>query len=368
MNRKLFSLIAIFFLVISCSTKSDYLTSPEKVRMFTRDDFDTLKQPQAEIIPFDKSLNPRSYRILRDSILIVELLKSSSLDYWMEVYRFPTMELLGKILPRGKGPGEFMTVEIKYQSCKDEFIIHDIVKNEMAIFNLDSVLLHFDDYTPNQISISQDIGNFAKLNDSIFIGYNTLFLNDSDYTNSVDELFFFKRNGNPISYKGMEDFDFFTSNVSRGDILIGPDSHEIFVANTYVDIINIYDQNLNILRQLHGPDQIFPKYKIIQNKMVVFDEKTIETYKYSWYTENYIYLLYNGSNKEKNDVENSFPLEHLYSPMELFKLNWNGELLTHYELDRYLFEISIDCKEEYLYGTHWKKYGEEYPKLIRYEL
>ena len=143
------------------------------------------------------------------------------------------------------------------------------------------------------------------------------------------------------------------------------------MANNYVDRINIYDRGLNYLYQLHGPDHISPKLKVVRNKLVLFEKRSVETYWHSWYTEEYMYFLYNSSNKKENRTQPIDPTNrngHLYGPMELFKLNWDGDLIVRYELDRFLYEISIDCKEQYLYGSHWKKWGKEYPQMVRYAL
>jgi len=53
--------------------------------------------------------------------------------------------------------------------------------------------------------------------------------------------------------------------------------------------------------------------------------------------------------------------------VEVFKFDFDGNLLKDYLLDRYVYTLSIDGKEEYMYCTARNSYDEE-PYLIRYKL
>ena len=78
------------------------------------------------------------------------------------------------------------------------------------------------------------------------------------------------------------------------------------------------------------------------------------------YTKNHVYLVYEGTNGTPYRMDN---LKHV----EIFKLDWNGNLLCNYQLDKHAFAISVDVKEEYLYACCFDSYEGEI-EFIKYEL
>jgi hypothetical protein len=55
------------------------------------------------------------------------------------------------------------------------------------------------------------------------------------------------------------------------------------------------------------------------------------------------------------------------SPVEVFKLDMNGNLLVDYKLDRYINSISVDSSETYLYGGVRTSLMDP-PELVRYKI
>lgn len=376
LNISKISILIIF--ISSCTVQTNSVninkSSLKDTEIFTRDDFNSFQKLTGEVIHFDKALNPLAYRLLADSILLVELLDNSSVEYWAELYSFPKLEFMGSIIPKGRGPGEFLSCRFKFKMNESYFLVHDIIQSKMAIYNIDSVLEGFNNYIPEQIYINRNVNNFAKLNDTIFLGYNMYYLDDENYANNVDELILFLKNGKVLSYDQPDDLEFFTPNVSGSTILVSQFNDRVVLANTYIDQIKFFDLDLNLIHTMRGPDMIQPKYALSEAtskmSMVGFrDNKMYGAFEYADSDDDYMYLLYRGLKgikiySEKNGVE----IDKIYEvPSALLRVSWNGDLIDYYQLDKFIFEISIDSNGKYLYGTHWKTFG-EYPQLIRYQL
>lgn len=55
------------------------------------------------------------------------------------------------------------------------------------------------------------------------------------------------------------------------------------------------------------------------------------------------------------------------SPVEIFKLDFDGNLLCNYKLDRYVYSISINKKEDTLYCASRPSVMEP-PVILKYKL
>ena len=71
-----------------------------------------------------------------------------------------------------------------------------------------------------------------------------------------------------------------------------------------------------------------------------------------------LYLVYVGSDHSE---EGHLP------PVEIFKLDFDGNLLCRYQADQYLYSISIDKDEKYLYAMG-RASAQEEARLWKYEL
>lgn len=72
----------------------------------------------------------------------------------------------------------------------------------------------------------------------------------------------------------------------------------------------------------------------------------------------YIYIIYEGNENFNPDA---------LSPVEVFKLDFDGNLLCNYKLDRHISTVSVDSEEKYLYGTSRSSITGE-GTLVRYNL
>ncbi|NLA25261.1 MAG: hypothetical protein GX879_09880, partial [Bacteroidales bacterium] len=103
-----------------------------------------------------------------------------------------------------------------------------------------------------------------------------------------------------------------------------------------------------------------PEFEISDYEFnVVSFKKRTDAYDYCFYTHKSIYVIYKGLDGLKKSI-----------PTEVFKLDWEGNLLHRYilsdEFDIEIDNLCIDSKEEYLYVTTSKR--GEYPQLVKFKL
>jgi len=367
---KNWTLIILILYSYACISEDAMLQTEVESEKFDVEDFQIVKELKGEVIPFKSSQNPRSFKLLRDSIMLVQLMKNSP-NNWIELYSFPDMKFIKAAIDKGRGPGEFLSCKLLYNDNSDEFTIYDVVQSKMAIYNIDSLLNNKADYSPDQIKIHRDISDFARLNDSTYVGYNAYFIQNEKISNNTEELILFQEDGTLLNDFDSQKLKYFVANVTGGHIITSPSDEIIFVAEKRVDRLKIYNNNLQEVKILVGPDNIIPEYVVNEDGNVSMkDNKFYKAYDNSYYLGDYLYLLYSGLDGIViYDEENGIQTEKIYqTPTKVFKMNWNGDLIGYYQLDRYIFELSITSDEDFLYGTHVKNFGEDYPQLVRYRL
>lgn len=311
------------------------------------------------MISFNASLKPLNYTIIKDTLLFVTNWEGT--PFYIEVYNLKSMQNICNIARRGKGPNEFLSCDLNYRTNDTNyFYVYDIVKQCVAKFDIDSVLARGALYAPKQIPLPRYTKDVAFAEQEEIIGYNNFYFENGTLTNNVAQIFTLKeaRNANDSIFNVLQP-KYFSANVSGGYIFVAPSEDMIWVVNRYTDRIDIYNKRLVFLKLLVGPDIIKPEYKIRDNQ-ISFRGRYYIAYLSGFFTKDAVYLIYIGVDGVPQD-------ENYRKPVEIFKFSWAGELLYRYELDKYLFTISIDKHGKYLYGTYFKS-PSDYPELIRYEL
>lgn len=232
----------------------------------------------------------------------------------------------------GRGPGE-----IEYLGNFD-FVEDTLILYDAQNFN---VIKYFD------FELSSEISQFkidplgltlqvVGLSDSLYvasglIGNRTLALYNSvgKHVGNIGEL-----KGDtvePISVR---------QHVFRKSVTANKKVEKIATSYMYTDLIEIYNFNGTRLASKFGPYEENPIYKIENARMKKVDETRIN-YISVKSTENYIYGLYSGrlASAPSNNVGN---LVHIF--------DWNGNFIEALKFKEFLFDITIDDKDDNLYG------------------
>lgn len=345
-------LLIATFILSSCSQK--------KESGVNRKQFEDTEELKAEKIDFDAPLYPLSFTILKDSLILA--CNWDGEPNYAELYSLKSKKLITKFALKGKGPNEFLSANIIYRNPADSYFgIMDIVKSTVSRFDIDSLVLLKDKYVAQVFSLPSYSKDVAFEDNKHAIIFNSDYLRTEKYNNEVKSAL--ERIDLSSDLKTKVDsskIHFFSPNVTGGYVLVSPSTDAVWVANYYEDRIDIYNKKLEFQRSLSGPDHIKPEYLVQDPNMLTFGGYYYRSYYPSLVTKDAVYLIYLGVNKVSNDA-------NFEKPVEVFKLSWSGKLLANYKLDKFIHNISIDSKGEYLYGSYVKKSG-DYPILVRYKI
>lgn len=349
-------IIPIFFCLIFFSCEEG---EKNRVIEISRVDFADSLSVSGQVVKFDSILNPFFFHILRDTILLVE--NKTPAPFYFSAYNLNSKKKILDFAERGRGPDEFLSAHFMandYTNISKYILIRDVVKKSVSKYDLDALVNSKGTCKPVQhFEFPYFMEFFSKWNDDTYICYNPFFIDNKKYTNNNERLFLYdviSKLPNTI------DHNYFTSNVSGGEVLSNYSNENVIVANRYQDHIYIYDKNLEIQQIINGPDGIVPQYRV-EDKVLLFKKGGYqEAYISSFQTKNYIFLVYAKGQNAK------FWEPKTLEPVEVFKLNWEGKLIKRYSLDWYIYSISITSDDENIYGTGLNDDGEI--KLVHFNL
>ena len=359
--KKVLIILLIIFVAVSCTQQK---SSFDRV-VFSREDFGNqiyLDNPYEIVI--DSLLNPANFIVMNDSVLVVG--NQDNCEYLLEIYSLNTRQLLARFITKGSGPNEMSACAVNIHSnASAEFHLQDINTKLYYTVNLDSILKNNRLQILSKFKYSSDILSTMDLCllDSVrYIGYNMWYLNSDKYDNHISSpLHVYMKNEE--SKKGINEYDYFVASVNGAYCFKNPVTNHIWAADMHSDIIRIYDDSLNQIRSIEGPDNFKPQYIQKQsnapiNFVVFADDFDYRTYSDYFVTDKYIYLVYEGNKY--------FDIKDL-KPVEIFKLDFDGNLICNYKFDRYVYSISVDKSERYLYCASRKSVMEP-PIILKYTL
>ena len=358
-------------IITSCSPKNDPI-----VVHFSREDFKQqvlLVNPE-EIVLYDSLdiVNPVSFFLLQDTLLLVQ--NQPRMPFALELFSLHNLQSIAQLAPMGRGPGEFLTCT--YMGCsvdQSKIYLQDRQTHSFYKVDLDRTIENKKIEVEQQFYYDPEIHPYTPslvmLDSCHYTGYNMWYLDDTQFNNKVPALT--KYHINPPQIESSDNLDdpfmghsYFVGPVNGARLVLTPDKEKIWLLDYRRDRIEIYNDSLVLLKTIHGPDHYKVQY-VSQNaedtsiQMIVFAEgKEYMAYTDYAYNHEHIYIVYVGTD--------SYQIDNLPS-VEIFKLDWDGNMLCNYKLDRFLYSISVDSKEEYLYGTSRKSFYED-PQFIRYTI
>lgn len=361
MKNVLKVLLLVFVVVSGCTQQKE---SFDRVA-FSRETFGNhiyLNNP-CEIV-IDSLLNPANFIVMNDTVLVVG--NQDNCEYLLEIYSLNTRQPLVRFVVKGGGPNEMSTCAVNIHSNTSmEFYLQDINTQLYYTVNLDSILKNNKLQILSKFKYSSEVlstADLCLLDSSHYIGYNMWYLDNKEYGNHISSpLHVYEKNEE--SKKGINDFEYFVASVNGAHFFKNPLTNDIWAADMHSDVIRIYNDSLTQICLLEGPDNLKPEYTQKQSNAPInfiafandFDYRTYSDY---FITDKHIYLVYEG-NKHSDLKE--------LKPIEIFKFDFNGSFICDYKLDRYVYSISIDKSEKFLYCASRKSVMEP-PVILKYML
>ena len=355
-------LYLLVFLIMGCNTQNNNSSFP-----LNRANFPTtiqLKHP--ETIVLKNVSDPVFYKLLNDSVILVQ--NQPTCNYFFELYSLIDRKKFANLAPKGNGPNEFSSLASFYSQAGSDPVYYVIDDNHtLYLLDMDSTIAERKLYIKDKFRLNDEVHSYPGvcLSSNYYIGYNKWFLDDPEYNNHV-----FPLKKYPIHTDSRKEYNV---NTDDGDkfIVFAINNVQLFwdwhgeylwMADSHNDKIKIYDDSLHLKKCICGPDFFNITHTIIVDNIVGFPKnKDFRSYSSYTVTPKHIYLVFEGINGTYFD-DTQFP-----SSVEIFKFDQQGNFICNYLLDKYVYNISLDANEEYLYCTTRESFFDE-AYFIRYKL
>lgn len=314
--------------------------------------------------------DPTAFYLIKDTIVLVNNQQHSS--HLIEFYSLKTGSCILQLAEKGSGPEDFVSCNCySFSNLQSSFYIQDDNTHTFYSISIDETLKRKKLYINNKFRYNPEIHPYTTIfpiNETCYLGYNMWHLDDSIYNNNVPAFKKYQVEKENLDHNNftpdLQKYKYFVADVNGGNILMLPNK-KICLLDMHKDKITFYNDSLSITKTIIGPDNFDIKYNEkatnIPMPFIVFkNDKNYSSYKSWTLTKNHIYIIYEGLNGKEFDPDNLLPVE-------IFKFDFEGNPICAYKLDRYVYHISIDSQDQYLYATTRKSYKEP-AEFIKYKL
>jgi hypothetical protein len=338
--------VAISFLFVSCKQDdTNHFTEvnfPE-IEILSQDFKTKAKFLETEPIELPANLfAARGCYVYYDSILVV-CNRAYENHPFIEVYNLYSKALITKKVYRGNGPGEMTNGYVN--RSEDCLNVRDIMKSRIASIKIDElikgdsslVIFHPYKYFTQYVTFYKDSSQFVFINSNRFVdkkqgiyqGGPSLIIGDDNYIDKT-------------RYK------YNTFNITGNEIVTSYDNNRI-VRITESDRIEFFDNNLNPLKLIQGPDDFDSKIKyFIGKEYSAVYHTSPYIFTGSHYTKKHLYCGYYGQLIKRGNMSDKYNY-----PYYILKFDWNGNLVDSYwyhnQQGGLIFPFSISENEDIIY-------------------
>jgi hypothetical protein len=307
-----------------------------------------------EEIVFEDLLNPAAFYVMYDTLVVVQ--NQPNCDHLIEMYSLTGRTPVGQFAQKGGGPDDFVSCTCFVPAGNDSVIYAlDQDKETYSIINVPLTLSEKRLHISRRFRYSRELHPQTEIipaGEAHYIGYNFWYVNSDKYSNKVPAL---KKYAipKPDDYSGEQhqftDYSHFVAEVNTARLALNPRTKQIWFFDGHQDRIDIYNDSLQVVRTISGPDHYRVSYDAVKSNIpvsyVTFSEgKAYRAYSGYTVTDKYIYVIYEGVNGVAFNPED-------LQPVEVFRFDPEGNLVCSYKLDRFIYTVSVDSKDRYLYCT-----------------
>jgi hypothetical protein len=299
-----------------------------------------LKYLKIDTIALPELIYAESFLVYHDSVLIV-LNKKHVNGFFIEFYDLIQHKLINKFYRLGNGPNEILSA---FVALNDNLLtINDYVKGQVAFLNLDSVLVN-----PSYISLpirhfttSPTVSQYYKTNQLIIENTNCFVDDELKINNNAPRFIVTNKRS---AYVERSNFKYSTRNVAAdGDIITNYAFNKIIYTYMHKPIIEIYNNDLKLIKRIFGPDKMLTQYRIVDNE-IIFNRRIPYTYLDFCTNKDHFFVTYMGDFLVDGKNMEDYPLW-------IFKFDWNGNFVDSYNIGQYISSISISNDGKSFFGT-----------------
>lgn len=343
--------VSLSILSLFLGSCSDSLNKDIEVQELNKTVLDDAAVMKVDTVHFSKDfLCASAFLVYQDSALVVINGRKTS-DYFIEIYNLKSKETIAQYFKKGKGHNELLSANADLN--KNMLIVNDFVRAQFAFINMDSVL-----QDPNyRVSVRQH-----ELRDCpTAIPYKGKFLVENPYCFTSKEMGvkqgleygeprFIVTNGSD-RWSDTDKYKYYTRNVAvDGRIIYNASKHRLLYANCHESRLEVYDDDLNLLKEVNGPVKLEAKYVLEpmdgnNKKEVVFCEYAPFAYQAYCTDEEDLYLVYLG--------QNLYPGKNSMEDMTAYVLqfDWEGNFKKCYTVGKFVINLTKGTDKNVFYAT-----------------
>ena len=329
-------LLLTTILFTSCHISEGY----KNASIFTFNDFEITKKLNAATIEFDEPIMLAWLFVKSDSLLIVHNLKSNNMLY---VYNINTRKKIGEFISFGNGPDDLLSIR-NMHLFGSYLYIADGQKRSIYKYDINDFHTLTDNLIPKQkVTIDEYFSNLVYLRNN----FAATISNPND-----DKRFaFYDLNGEKeftageYPFFGKELTNFEKMEAFRPVIAVSHEYQRIYLFGLTTDFIEIYDFQGELIKIMHGPEQIFPKVEENHTTDGIVRLSTAGS-KFAFscpiIVDDEIYVSYSGNyyEIEKQNV--------IRQQILVFDMDCNP--LRRYELSKPIVSFTVDTETKNIYA------------------
>jgi hypothetical protein len=325
---KLKIILSVLLFVYLCSCTNTQIENTSVY--FSNKDLGNPIELKGEVLPNDSLWKPSNIYVVDSMIVLID---SDYGDSFVQVYDKECLNLIVENVPKGIGPNE--SINCRTLQIEEDYIwASDLQSRIMKAYLKDDFLTKSNVAPQKSTSFNEQFYRLVALSNNNFVGAS---LTDVDNLLCLYDHHGVKNRNVKVSYpkiigEGRTDTE--SLRLFENRIFYSEKNHKIIVIYIYSDLIDIYDESLNLLSRIYGPDHFLPVLKFSDNYAYLVKDKTKFTYTQARMTSNEIWALYNG-------ISPSDDLSVTY-PNKIFVFDFAGKPLRSYILDYPVFDFDID--------------------------
>lgn len=325
----LLSLLTIY----SCKPKEGYVDSER----FTLADFGKIDTLNSQTLLFgDPVLRPIKSLVVDSFLFLINF----QTDYMIDRYNLNTKKRTGELISFGSGPNEIITA-IAISATDSGIMVFDGQSRRALVYAKHSFCFDSEPEPVRTISYNDFTDNILMTPDHHFVS--------TTHNRELKRFSIFNNTGSLLSSFG--EFPVCHTEIADTIELFGaypcsiaynPSNKTVFAGYKMVDLIEIYDENGNLQKRLHGPDGFYPSVKTMNDgeiRRVGGDNDSKFAYANPLVYNEDIYILYSGkrinSEEYKSHIDKLLVFDkagnpkrayHLKTPVFNFTIDQNGIL------------------------------------------
>ena len=330
MRKNIFFFLLILF---TCCVRNEV----ENAKHIFLKDFDSLIELKGEILPTETLWKP--VRIFfSDSVFLV--VDNSYGDNFVLIYDRELNQIAEQV-PKGIGPNESL-VCWNIQIIAGNIWAFDPQTNQMKAYLKDDFLTKSHIIPQSIVTFKEQHLTMALLSNNNFVGNN---ITQKDHVLNLYEHDGVKNMSKYAHYPKLAADDNKTiiekNRLFENRVIYSEKHKKIVVLYIYTDLLEIYDEELNLISRIHGPDQFIPALTSDGSPT----KETRLAYNIGCITSDEIWALYNG-----DFYSNVVSPSSIKYPHKMLVFDFLGKPLRSYNLEYPLHSFCIDEENRIIYG------------------